>query len=139
MADKITKEHRSWTMSQVKSRDTKPELIVRRFLHSRGFRYRLHDRMLPGKPDVKLSKYNTLIFINGCFWHGHKTCSSYSGPKTNKAFWSNKILANQRRDVKNNFKAKQLGWNIITIWECELRSGVKEKTLNELVQRIIEP
>ncbi len=136
MVDNVSKKRRSEIMRAVKSKDTKPEMIVRKFLFSEGLRYSLHDKKLPGKPDIKLSKYKTLIQINGCFWHGHKDCSIYVMPKTNKEFWRTKIEKNISRDEKNISQLKQLGWNVIVLWECELKKKKRENTLTELVLKI---
>lgn len=123
-------------MRSVKGKDTKPEMIVRKYLFSKGFRYRLHDKKLPGKPDIKLSKHKTVILINGCFWHGHKNCKIYVMPKTNTDFWYSKIEKNIHRDEKNISKLRKLGWNVIVLWECQLKKKKREKTLNNLVDKI---
>lgn len=136
MADKVSKERRSEIMSLVRGKDTKPELIVRQFLFSKGFRYRLHDNKLQGKPDIKLSKYKTVIFINGCFWHGHTDCKIYVMPKTNKKFWQDKIDKNITRDKKNIEELKNLGWNVIILWECQLKKNQRENTFKDLVDKI---
>lgn len=132
--DNITKEKRSAVMSLVKSRDTKPEVLVRKFLHSRGFRFRLHDKYLPGKPDIVLRKYGTIILVHGCFWHGHKSkkCRLARIPKSNVQFWKEKIMKNALRDKRNKAILKRLGWCVIEVWECQLR----ESTLNRLVADI---
>ena len=137
MADTVNRQRRTEIMGSIKSFDTKPELIVRKFLFSKGFRYRLHDKSLPGKPDIKLKKYNCLILVNGCFWHGHKNCKIYVMPKTNKRFWYAKIENNMIRDQKNLRKLKRFGWKVIVLWECQLKNKNKEKTLNLLVDRIL--
>ena len=136
MTDTVSKIRRSEIMRNVKGKHTKPEIIVRKFLHSNGFRYRLHDKKLPGNPDLKLTKYKTVIFVNGCFWHGHKNCKIYVMPKTNVNFWSEKITKNMSRDqiIINNLK--NLGWNVILIWECSLKGHKREITLNSLVEKI---
>ena len=130
--DKLTKEQRHRCMSAIKSRDTKPELLVRRFLFSRGFRYRLHHPRLPGHPDVVLRKYRTVIFVNGCFWHGHEGCKNYVLPKTNAEFWRNKIERNKSRDKEEQRKLASMGWHCITVWECQLRPKVRQQTLEAL-------
>ncbi|WP_373056465.1 very short patch repair endonuclease [Zunongwangia sp. H14] len=137
MADKVSKKRRSEIMRSVKGKDTKPEMIVRKYLFSQGFRYRLHDKKLPGKPDIKLSKYKTVILINGCFWHGHKNCKIYVMPKTNTDFWYSKIEKNIHRDEKNISKLRKLGWNVVVLWECQLKKKKREKTLNNLVDKIM--
>jgi DNA mismatch endonuclease (patch repair protein) len=137
MTDTVSKARRSEIMSNVKGKHTKPEIIVRKFLHSKGFRFRIHDKKLPGKPDIKLTKYQTVILVNGCFWHGHEGCKIYVMPKTNTDFWQNKIDKNVSRDnlIINNLKS--LGWNVIIVWECSLRKTKREKTLSNLVEKII--
>lgn len=138
MTDVHSPETRSYNMSQIKGRNTKPEEIVRKYLFAQGFRYRKNDKKLPGKPDIVLPKYHTCIFVNGCFWHGHEGCKYFVWPKSNADFWKEKISGNIRRDIDNNQKLSQLGWNVITVWECELKSDKKEKTLNKLVHQIKE-
>ncbi|WP_345207800.1 very short patch repair endonuclease [Chryseobacterium ginsengisoli] len=136
MADKHTPEQRRFNMQQIKSKNTKPEVLLRKILFSKGYRYRINSKNLPGKPDIVLKKYNTIIFVNGCFWHGHKNCTYFVIPKTNTDFWINKINANKNRD-QNNFKSLlKLGWNIITIWECELKKDNIEKTVNKLIEEL---
>lgn len=117
--DKLTKERRSWNMSHIKSKNIKPEIIVRSFLHRNGFRFRLHVKDLPGKPDVVLPKYNAIIQVKGCFWHRHEGCIEASIPKTNSSFWQEKFEKNLARDRKNDILLRNAGWNIYNIWECE--------------------
>ena len=115
-------EQRSRNMSAIKSKNTKPEIAVRKLLHSMGYRFRLHRKDLPGSPDIVLPKYKTFIFVHGCFWHRHENCKYASTPKTRKEFWENKFNKNIKRD-KNNFKElKKLNWKVLVIWECELNS-----------------
>ena len=123
-------------MSQVKARDTKPELIVRRFLFSNKLRYRLYDKKLQGKPDIVLRKYKTIIFIHGCFWHGHENCKYSALPKTRTEFWSDKIESNKNRDKKNIDQLKSDGWNVLIIYECEVKKGKQEHTLNNILSNI---
>lgn len=123
MADVHSKEVRSYNMSRIRSKDTKPEMIVRRFLHSNGFRYKLHDKKLPGKPDIVLPKYKTVIFINGCFFHGHKGCKYFVIPKTRTKWWVDKINSNIKNDTKNLKLLNQLNWKIIKIWECQIKKN----------------
>ncbi|MGM9697371.1 MAG: very short patch repair endonuclease [Prevotella sp.] len=130
--DKMTKEQRHRTMASIRSKDTKPELIVRKFLWNRGFRYRLNNPRLPGHPDIVLKKYRTCIFVNGCFWHGHENCTYYSIPKTNTTFWRNKIERNKQRDIREQKRLAQMGWHCIIIWECELKPRNRSKTLESL-------
>ena len=132
MADRKSKEMRSANMSAIHSKDTKPELVVRKWLWARGFRYRLSDRRLPGKPDLVMRKYRTCVFINGCFWHGHEDCPQFRMPKTNTEFWERKISRNKERDRKVQRELALMGWHCITIWECELKPRRREQTLISL-------
>ena len=136
MADVHNKATRSYNMSQIKGKDTKPEMLVRKFLHANGFRYKLHDKSLPGKPDIVLPKYRTVIFVHGCFWHGHKNCKYYVTPKTRTEWWLYKINGNITNDLKTANLLKQDGWKIITIWECQLKPERIEKSLNSLLQKL---
>lgn len=129
--DILSAEQRSLTMSRIRSKNTKPELIVRRYLFANGFRYRVNVSTLPGKPDIVLRKYRTAIFIHGCFWHGHD-CLKGRSPKTNPRFWENKFNRNKERDVEVREKLKKLGWNTLIVWECQLKPKVREKTLEEI-------
>lgn len=123
-------------MSRIKGKGTKPEEVVRRYLFSQGFRFRKNDKKLPGTPDVVLPKYKTVIFINGCFWHGHRGCRYFVWPQNNAEFWKEKILANTDRDRRKENALSDLGWQVITIWECQLKPGQKEDTLESLCKRI---
>lgn len=125
-------------MKNIRSKNTTPELIVRKFLYNRGYRYRLHYKKLPGKPDIVLRKFNTVIFINGCFWHGHKNCSEAKKPKSNSEFWETKIKSNQQRDKKNIESLSKLGWRVLTIWECQLQKDLMESTLSDIVNKVVE-
>lgn len=136
--DNRTKEQRSNCMKNIRSKNTTPELIVRKFLYNRGYRYRLHYKKLPGKPDIVLRKFNTVIFINGCFWHGHKNCSEAKKPKSNSEFWKTKIVSNQQRDMKNIESLSKLGWRVLTIWECQLQKDLMESTLSDIVNKVVE-
>lgn len=138
MADVHSAETRSYNMSRIRSRDTKPEELVRKYLFSKGFRYRKNDVRLPGKPDIVLPKYKTVIFVNGCFWHGHTGCRYFVWPKTNTEFWRKKITGNMVRDQKNYTLLRELGWNVFVIWECELKHSAKEKTLDFLVNNLTQ-
>lgn len=138
MADVFSEEKRSKIMSKIRAKDTKPEIKVRTYLHNRGLRYRLHDRSLPGKPDLKLPKYNTVVNVHGCFWHGHQDCDLFRLPKSNVEYWKDKIEGNRERDKKNKRKLKEAGWNVITIWECEIKHANPEERLEELYQEIIK-
>lgn len=132
MADVHDKKTRSYNMSRIRGTDTKPEMLVRRFLHSKGMRYRLHNKKLPGKPDLTLAKYHTVIFVNGCFWHGHEGCKYFVMPKTRSEWWKEKIEETIKRDNKAMKDLKELGWNSIVVWECELRKEKRDSALNNL-------
>ena len=119
MADRISPEKRSWNMSRIGSRDTKPELRVRSALHRMGYRFRVHRKDLPGKPDVALPGLSTAIFVHGCFWHRHKGCRNATTPKTRTAFWKKKFAENTARDRKNTRALRNLGWDVVIFWECE--------------------
>lgn len=136
MTDVLSKEQRKRCMSHIRSKDTKPEVMVRHFLFSRGFRYRLYRKDLPGKPDIVLTKYKTVIFINGCFWHGHKDCKYATLPSENHDFWLTKISDNIERDKLNYEKLNKLGWKVIEIWQCELKPKFRENTLNNLLLKL---
>jgi DNA mismatch endonuclease (patch repair protein) len=123
MADVHTKKQRSYNMSQIRSKNTKPEMIVRSWLHKQGYRFRLHDKTLPGKPDIVLKKYKTVIFVHGCFWHGHKNCKYFVVPKTRTKWWLDKINGNIARDKKADKDLRKLGWKVINIWQCKIRKG----------------
>ena len=138
MTDVHNKKTRSYNMSMIRSKDTKPEIIVRKFLFGNGFRYKLHDKMLPGKPDLVFPKYKTVIFIHGCFWHGHEGCKYFVIPKTRRKWWLEKINRNKQLDTENFRKLKKLGWKILTVFECKLRTGNREKTLNQLAKRLMK-
>ena len=132
MSDTMTPEQRHKIMSQVHSKNTTPERAVRRELWRRGYRYRLNDRRLPGSPDLVLPKYRAVIFINGCFWHGHRGCTKYTVPKTNEQFWRKKVARNIARDELNAQRLDTLAWTVITVWECEL----SKKNLDATIARI---
>ena len=123
-------------MSMIKSKNTKPELLVRSFLHANGFRFRLHKKDLPGKPDIVLPKYKTVIFINGCFWHGHENCKYFTIPKTRTKWWTDKINTNKTNDAKTIDALKKDGWKVIVIWQCQLKTAKVEKTLISLLKKI---
>lgn len=136
MADVHSKEIRSYNMSQIKGKNTKPEILVRKFLHSKGFRFRLHDAKLPGKPDIILPKYKTVIFVHGCFWHGHKNCKYATIPKTKTEWWLKKIIGNVANDKKKSSNLKKEGWRVINIWTCQLKPKKVEKTLSSLLNSL---
>ena len=123
-------------MSRIKGKDTKPEMLVRRYLHSRGYRYRVNVRRLPGTPDIVLRKYKTAIFINGCFWHGHEGCRYYVPPKSNSQYWQQKIERNKQRDIEKRIQLRLLGWHTIIIWECQLKPKQRYTTLQALEQTL---
>lgn len=131
------KKTRSYNMSRIKSKNTKPEELVRKYLFSQGFRYIKNDRRLPGSPDIVLPKYKTVIFVNGCFWHGHNGCKYFVWPKSNEDFWKNKIKANIARDKKKTDALEALGWKVIVVWECELKTQNKNDTLQKIKTHII--
>jgi len=133
MADVHDKVTRSYNMSRIKSKNTKPELIVRKFLFSKGFRYRLNVKTLPGTPDIVLPKYKTVIFVHGCFWHGHEGCKYFVVPKTRTEWWLKKIANNTSNDIKYHDILAKEGWNIIQIFECYLRPSHRSETLNQLL------
>lgn len=135
MSDIYSKDKRSEIMSKVASKDTKPEIFVRKFLFNRGFRYRKNVNNLPGKPDIVLPKYKTVIFINGCFWHGHIGCKKSKLPKTRELFWKEKIENNISRDKRNYEILESLGWHIIVLWECQIRKSNLE-VLEQLEMQI---
>ena len=122
-------EKRSRNMSAIKSKNTKPEIAVRKLLHSLGYRFRLHSKDLPGSPDIVLPKYNTVIFVHGCFWHRHKNCKYASTPKTRKEFWEKKFKSNVKRDLEIQEKIKNIGWKSVVIWECEINELIKDSSM----------
>lgn len=132
------KKTRSYNMSQIKGKNTKPEELVRKYIFSQGFRYRKNDKRLPGSPDIVLPKYKTVIFVNGCFWHGHEGCKYFVWPKSNEEFWKNKINTNIARDKKKTQALEELGWKVIVVWECELKQKVQNDTLKRVKENIIE-
>lgn len=132
MTDVHDKKTRSYNMSRIRSKGTKPEILVRKYLFSKGFRYRLNVRGLPGTPDIVLPKYKTVILIHGCFWHGHEGCRYFILPKTRQEWWLDKIAHNKVLDVENLAKLKNLGWKVFVIFECELKKTKREDTLSEI-------
>ncbi|MCX4262968.1 MAG: very short patch repair endonuclease [Alistipes sp.] len=136
MPDTLTQEQRRRCMSHIRSKNTKPEILVRHELFRRGYRYRINVSKLPGKPDIVLPKYKTVIFINGCFWHGHEGCKHFVQPKSNVDYWKSKILRNQQRDKETILKLQQLGWKVVIIWECEINKSQLLQTINQIVSII---
>lgn len=133
MPDRLTPSQRHYNMSRIRGKDTKPEMLVRKYLWRHGFRYRLHCRNLPGRPDIVLAKYRTCIFINGCFWHGHEGCRYFVMPKTRVEFWQTKIQRNRIRDKEVIHKLAEMGWHCITVWECQLKAAVREENLRSIL------
>ena len=134
------KETRSFNMSQIRATNTKPEEIVRKYLFSKGFRYRKNVASLPGKPDIVLPKYKTCVFVNGCFWHKHEGCTDFVWPKNNADFWKEKLTRNANRDKKKHEELELLGWRVLVIWECDLKKGKRQETLDNLcTQLMLEP
>ena len=137
MSDTLSQTKRSYNMSRIRGKNTKPEILVRKGLHARGFRFRLHNKKLPGSPDIVLPKYGVAIMVNGCFWHGHKGCRYATKPKSNVEFWETKIARNRHRDEVTTAHLEALGWTVITIWECELRNTSQlDDRLNALAEEI---
>lgn len=131
--DRLTPEARSRLMSRIRGKDTKPEMVVRSYLYARGLRYRLHDRSLPGKPDLVFKSRKTVVFVHGCFWHGHKGCKKARIPKTREEFWRAKIEGNAARDRRSIRKLRSLGWHVHIVWECQ----ISEKRLGRLCRQIL--
>lgn len=135
MADTLTSERRSWNMSRIKGHDTGPELRLRSLLHRAGFRFRLHAKKLPGRPDIVLPKYQGAIFVHGCFWHRHPGCRNTTTPSTRREFWQEKFDDNVSRDTRNRAALEAAGWTVLTVWECELKAdaeGVVRRLADEL-------
>ena len=132
MSDNHSPQQRHANMAAIRAKNTKPEVLVRKYLWSHGFRYRLNHPRLPGKPDIVMRMYRTCIFINGCFWHGHEGCKYYTVPKSNTDFWVNKVKRNQERDLEVQHQLAKMGWHCLTIWECELKADKRDKTLESL-------
>ena len=136
--DILTKEKRSWNMSRIKGKDTKPEKIVRSILHKNGFRFRLNRKDLPGKPDIVLPKYQTTIFVHGCFWHRHPRCKFAYNPKSRIKFWQKKFSENVERDRFVKKELRKMGWKVIVVWECELKNDKKEKSINRILNELCQ-
>lgn len=124
-------------MSQIKSKNTKPEIFVRKYLHSKGLRFRLHNNKLPGKPDLTLPKYHTVIFVNGCFWHGHNGCKYFTLPKTRTEWWKEKIEETRKRDQSAKSLLKEKGWRVLVIWECDLKQDKRNITMSNIYNTLI--
>lgn len=138
MSDIFSKDKRSDIMSKISSKNTKPEILVRKYLFAHGFRFRINDNRFPGKPDILLSKYKAVIFINGCFWHGHRNCKASALPASNTDYWANKIASNVERDKKVQVQLEQMGYRVYTIWQCQLKAKIKESTLQNLIEKLID-
>ena len=138
MVDVVDRETRSRMMANIRGRDTKPEMLVRRMLHGAGYRYRLHDRQMPGRPDIVLARHRVAIFVHGCFWHQHPGCHLAYIPRTRRAFWLEKFERNVARDVAAISALEGAGWQVIVVWECVLRSGASQSVLADLVRKIRE-
>ncbi len=136
MSDVHSPEIRSYNMSMIHGKDTKPEVKVRKYLFSKGYRFRKNDKRYAGKPDIVLPKYKTIVFVNGCFWHGHENCKLYVPPKSNAEFWQNKIRRNIERDNHNYQELESDGWNVVVVWECQLKKDRFDETMNDLERRI---
>lgn len=136
MVDKVSKEVRSYNMSRIRSKDTKQEILVRSYLFSKGLRFRKNDKRYPRSPDVVLPKYKTIVFVHGCFWHLHEGCKYAVMPKSNVEFWEEKLYGNRERDKRNKKELEEMGWKVITVWECELKKDKVEQTLEKLCVQI---
>ena len=136
MPDRFTEEQRHYCMSQIRNKNTKPELKLRQALWRLGFRYRVNDKRLPGTPDIVLPKYRTVIFVHGCFWHGHKDCKNATTPKSNTEFWKTKITRNQERDQEVWRQLEAKGWSVIIVWECQLKKAVLDETIGRVKEGI---
>ncbi|MFW6152527.1 MAG: very short patch repair endonuclease [Verrucomicrobiota bacterium] len=142
MVDKLTKEHRSWNMSRIRGKNTKPEYIVRSLLHRMGYRFTVNgpkNKKLPGKPDIVLPKYKTVIFVHGCFWHRHPGCSQTTSPSTRKEFWQKKFASNVERDKRNQKSLRDMGWKVIVIWECDVKLSPGDAVIKGLAKVGILP
>lgn len=136
MADVLTPEQRHYNMSRIRGKDTKPEEIVRKYLFSKGLRYRKNDKRYPGHPDIVLPKYKTVVFVHGCFWHMHEGCRYARLPKTNTEFWKEKLSRNRERDKNEQRILREMGWKVLVVWECELKKDKQQETLERLFMNI---
>lgn len=135
MTDTLNEQQRHYNMSRIRSKDTKPEEIVRKYLFSKGLRFRKNDRRYPGHPDVVLPKYKTVVFVNGCFWHRHEGCRYASTPATNREFWNQKFERNVERDAQEQKELREMGWNVIVVWECELKKPPEKRRLKGCITK----
>ncbi len=138
MSDNHTKEQRSYNMSRIRAKDTKPEEIVRKYLFCHGLRYRKNDKRYPGHPDIVLPKYKTIVFVHGCFWHRHPGCRYATTPSTNTSFWNEKFRKNVKRDRTEQSALKEMGWKVLIVWECELKKDKRTETLEKLYDQITD-
>lgn len=138
MSDVHDSQTRSYNMRRIRAKDTQPELIVRQFLFCNGFRYRLHDKRLPGKPDLVLAKYHTVIFVNGCFWHGHEGCKYFKVPQTRRQWWLEKINHTREQDENHRQVLEKMGWQVLVVWECELKKTRRAATLTHLMDQLLK-
>jgi len=136
MSDHLSPSKRSWNMGRIHSTNTKPELVIRSLLHRKGFRFSVHKKVLPGTPDIVLRKYKTVVFINGCFWHRHKGCKRATLPQTNREKWLKKFNQNIERDISNKNSLTEMGWKVITVWECEIKKE-PEKVVQNIVEKLL--
>lgn len=137
MADRLSREKRSWNMSHIRNKDTEIEVKVRKYLFSKGFRYRKNDSRLPGKPDVVLPKYKTVIFVHGCYWHRHPGCKNCTTPSTNAAFWLEKFDKNKKNDAKHKAELEEAGWKVVVLWECEIENDF-ENTMKKVTEQLLK-
>ena len=137
MRDRLTKERRSWNMSRIRGKDTKPEMVVRSLLHRMGYRFRLHGRKLPGRPDVVLTKHKTVVFVHGCFWHRHRKCKNCTTPTNRRAWWSEKLEGNAARDRLHQRALRRLGWKVVIVWECETEKASFAARLDERLAGVL--
>ena len=138
MSDNHTKEQRSYNMSRIRAKDTKPEEIVRKYLFCHGLRYRKNDKRYPGHPDIVLPKYKTIVFVHGCFWHRHPGCRNATTPSTNTSIWNEKFRKNVKRDRTEQSALKEMGWKVLIVWECELKKDKRTETLEKLYDQITD-
>jgi len=138
MADSLTPTQRSENMRRIRGQDTKPEIALRSALHRQGFRFRKNDRRLPGKPDIVLPKYRTVVFVNGCYWHRHPGCEKATTPKTNTEFWMKKFRENVKRDAAKTAQLRDMDWKVLTVWECEISSDL-EGVVREIIGEVRSP
>lgn len=136
-SDRLSKERRSWNMAQIRGKNTKPEVFVRSMLHRMGFRFRIHGKGLPGKPDIVLPKYKAVIFVHGCFWHRHKGCRNCTTPTSRRQWWLNKLEGNSTRDKAQVLALRRLGWKVVIVWECEIEKSGFPTSLEEQLSKVL--